>query len=227
MDEGPTYVSPAIWRQSVIRFANLRQPPGSFDPRFGLVLPPEGDARYAFDPVEAADAEAFGRRWPMAAAEIVRDGRGEPSLYVYRLARDSWPEPATPVGVTFGDQVVLAAVDLPPTPVGRGDAVPLTLAWRVLAPSATDLSLFVHLVAPDGRTVAQLDGPPLDGSYPTNAWQAGEAVLLPLAVDLPPDTPDGPLVVRVGWYDYRSGERLAVPGDDDAAVEVGRVDVAP
>lgn len=229
VEAGPIYVSPALWRQSVIRFANVLQPPGTFDPRFGLVLPAAGDARYAFDPVEAEDAAAFGRRWPMARPEIVRDGRGQPSLYVYRLDCASWPMPAAPFDVTFGDRLVLEGVDLPRSPVRwrESDSVPLTLAWRTLAPTAVDMNLFVHLVAPDGRTVAQWDAPPLDGSYPTAAWRAGERVLLPLAVGLPPDAPAGLLTVRLGWYDYRTGDRLAVAGDDDAAVEVGTVELVP
>ena len=95
-DSGPTYVTPALWKQSVIRFTNLHHEPDSerfprvFDPRHGMVLPASvrnmlihrglsepseddlaifeewGAGNYAFDPVEAEAAEAFAARFPAA-----------------------------------------------------------------------------------------------------------------------------------------------------------------
>jgi 4-amino-4-deoxy-L-arabinose transferase-like glycosyltransferase len=224
--EGPLYVSPAIWQQSVIRFVNTAAPPGSFDPRSGLVLPPTGDARYAFDPVEADDATAFQQRWPNFTAQTVPDARGTPALLLYHLRRAAWPALPTTVTRSFGDHMTLVGVKLPAQPFRPGDRVDLAFEWLAGQPTATDHQLFVHLDDAAGRTVAQYDGPPLDGSYGTDKWQAGERILQPVSLALPTDAPAGPLTVRLGWYDYRNQQRLPVAGDDDGAVEVGTISVA-
>jgi hypothetical protein len=74
--------------------------------------------------------------------------------------------------------------------------------------------------------VAQHDGPPLGGSYPTNRWRAGERILETITLQLAGDAPFGPAAVRVGWYDWRDGSRMPAAGDDDGAVEVATLAVA-
>ena len=99
-DTGPTYVTPALWKQSVIRFTNLHHDPEYerfprvFDPRHGLVLPAStrdmllhrgildpsrndlvvfeewANGNYVFDPVEADAAEAFSEKYPTATQGV-------------------------------------------------------------------------------------------------------------------------------------------------------------
>jgi hypothetical protein len=52
----------------------------------------------------------------------------------------------------------------------------LTLYWQSLAPVDADYVVFVHLVDAGGEIVAQGDGPPLDGVYPTSYWRPGEVL---------------------------------------------------
>jgi hypothetical protein len=223
---GPLYVSPALWQQSVIRFQNTLNPPVAMDPRAGLVLPPAGDVTYAFDPVEAEDARAFGERWPELAATALPDRSGAPSLLAFRLARADWPAPAQSLDAAFGHKIRLAAAELPDR-ARAGEALDLGLEWEALAPTAVDLNLFVHLVDAAGRSVAQLDAAPLDGSYGTDRWRPGERILWPIALQVPAHQPPGPLALRLGWYDYRTGERLPLAGDEDGALELGPIEVAP
>ncbi len=224
--QGTTYVSPAVWSQTPIRMVNFAAPPRSFDPRHGLVLPPQGDSRYVFEVWEGTDAEAFARRWPGLTREPVNDASGKPLLLAYHLPAGAAPVidplPAPP---TFGEAMRLVGRRVEPTSVRPGDKVTLMLAWQALAPTATDLNLFVHLVGPDGRILAQFDGPPLGSSYPTTDWAAGERILQPVTVSVPKDAPAGDATLRLGWYDWRTGERLPTPGGQDKAVEVGRVRV--
>lgn len=224
--EGPLYVTPAVWQQSVIRFVNTAAPPGNFDPRAGLVLPPTGDARYAFDPVEAKDAKAFRVRWPAFTAETVPDAQGNPALLVYHMIRGAWPALPATAQQSFGDAITLTGARLPERVLRPGDKVHLAFEWLAQRPTPTDQQLFVHLDDAGGRTVAQFDGPPLDGSHGTDRWLPGERILQPVSLELPADAPAGPLTLRLGWYDYRTQQRLPVAGDDDGAVEVGTVTVA-
>lgn len=223
--DGPTYVSPAIWVQPVIRFVNNDHPPGVFDPRAGLLLPPAGDARYVFDLVEAQDAEAFGQRWPQFQRDDASNSQGEPSLIVYRLARERWPGPRGDFlyrdRAVFGNKVRLLGHETKAS-VAAGKTLPVTLEWEVLAPTDTDHNFFVHLVAADGRTIAQYDGAPLGGSYLSNHWRPGERLLQTVNLRVAPDAPAGASTLRVGWYDWRDGQRIPVHGDDDAAVDIGQ-----
>lgn len=86
------------------------------------------------------------------------------------------------------------------------------LMIEVLAPTGVDHNLFVHAVDGAGRTVAQFDGPPLDGRPTTERWAGGERAIL--VVPLTPAADAGDVdwtttSLRSGWYDWRTGLRLA------------------
>ncbi|MCA9963737.1 MAG: hypothetical protein KC423_05830 [Anaerolineales bacterium] len=59
----------------------------------------------------------------------------------------------------------------------EGDKLVVTLAWEALAPMAQNYTRFFHIVAADGGVMAQVDGYPLNHSYPTSQWQVGEIVV--------------------------------------------------
>jgi len=225
---GTAYASPTLWNQSVIRFNNVQNPPRVVDTRAGLVLPAEGDAIYLFDPADATEAGAFGKRWPQAVRSEARDSRGGVNLIVYRLAQAAHPHLdliAAPAEAVFGDNIRLAAYRLDNDRARPGDTVRATLVWQALAPTETDLNLFVHLVDGSGRAVGQRDGPPLGGSFPTTTWRPGETVIQQVEIPVAKDAPGGLTRLRLGWYDWRSGERLPVPGSPDSSVTVGQVQV--
>jgi hypothetical protein len=85
----------------------------------------------------------------------------------------------------------------------------LRLVWQLLEPLDRDYTLFVHLRDPGtGRPVAQADGPPLDGWYPTSHWEVSEQVDDQRAFALPPTVAPGRYELVVGWYEASRGERL-------------------
>ncbi|MFN8481881.1 MAG: hypothetical protein U0768_02335 [Anaerolineae bacterium] len=225
---GPVYVSPSLWVQPVIRFLNNDNPPGVFDPRTGLVLPSSGDVTYLFDIVEADDAAAFGQRWPQFERADIVNSRGDLSLISYRLPRAKWPGPqgtfAYAANGMFGENIRLAAHDSKKS-VTAGKSLPLTLEWEAVAPTELDINFFVHLVAADGRTIGQYDGASLKGSYLSSHWKPGERILETVSLPVAKDTPAGEATLRVGWYDWRDGQRLPVEGSADASLEIGRVQV--
>jgi hypothetical protein len=90
-----------------------------------------------------------------------------------------------------------------------GHEIPLTLKWGVAAPVGQDLQTFVHLRDPQsGNIIAQADGPPLAGWYPTSWWAAGETVTDDRSFPLPATMSPGTYDLVVGFYDLASGMRV-------------------
>jgi 4-amino-4-deoxy-L-arabinose transferase-like glycosyltransferase len=90
-----------------------------------------------------------------------------------------------------------------------GEVSDFTLRWGVGEPVNEDYQLFVHLRDPDTtETIAQADGPPLDGWYPTSWWPAGETIVDRRTFLLPEDAPAGSYDLVVGFYNIASGERF-------------------
>ena len=74
--------------------------------------------------------------------------------------------------------------------------------------------LFVHVLAADGRRVAQRDLPLRSYDYPTSRWRPGELVID--SADLPlPELPAGAYRVVAGLYSPRTGQRLAAAAQGD------------
>jgi hypothetical protein len=82
--------------------------------------------------------------------------------------------------VVLGDKVELLGFD-----AARNEAsLDLTLYWQALAPMDRDYTVFVHIRDEAGQTVAQKDGPPAGGVYPTSLWDVGEIIPDMLSVPL-------------------------------------------
>ncbi|MCS7087322.1 MAG: hypothetical protein NZL91_01285 [Thermoflexales bacterium] len=111
-----------------------------------------------------------------------------------------------------------------------GKSLTLTLTWRGAA-LQQDYTVFVHVRDEQGRIVAQHDGMPRGGSYPTTIWSAHEIIPDPHPLVLSPDTVPGSYDVVVGLYDLASGARLPVVNSPartpDGGVRIGTLKVHP
>jgi hypothetical protein len=107
----------------------------------------------------------------------------------------------------LGDQVALIGYDRPETAVAPGAELRLTLYWQALQPLAIEYQVFVHVLGPDGRLVAQSDrlNP---GDFPTHRWSTEEYVIDPHRLQLPPDLPPGSYTVSTGLWVQSEGWRL-------------------
>jgi hypothetical protein len=162
--------------------------------------------------------------WAAAVALVVL------SSYPYLAPRFTQvtPDPAAPA--VFGaNQVTLVTTAVSTGEVGsvgdrpeQDESLTVTAAWQALQPIDFDYNVFVHAVDAAGNRVAQWDGQPLrDGeAYPMTAWSVGEIVENSYRLEL--DTAAAPVQrVDVGLYNWQTGERLPVSGDDKVALEVG------
>jgi 4-amino-4-deoxy-L-arabinose transferase-like glycosyltransferase len=105
---------------------------------------------------------------------------------------------------------------------GSGSQVEIALTWVPEHTFDQDYSVFVHVLDASGKLVAQADGPPDDGRWPTRYWLPGTAVMdvhRLLLNGLPPGT----YSVAAGLYQLSSGQRLpsSKPGPEPASALAG------
>ncbi|WP_162909817.1 ArnT family glycosyltransferase [Aggregatilinea lenta] len=188
----------------------------------GQLLRKDGDVAFDLYRLSAQGDALAARLAQVSALPVYLPGADEiPSL---DLA--AWAEAAA-YPVNFGDVVQLAGIEIPREQVsGQNDGVNLQLYLQPLV-SRLDQSLnvFVHLLAPDGRIVAQRD---LLGVSPLH-WQAGMTILQDNYVPFWTPVPAGQYVLSMGVYNWRTGERLPVLGPDGSVrgdhVLLGTVEV--
>ncbi len=171
--------------------------------RHTLAIPPDlPDGSYAlqlaFDPIPWGGAERENlRRAPVTLTTLPRPpdiGRAPPT-------------PAHPLTATFGSAITLLGYDLFPWAVA-GQTLHVALYWHARAPITTSYKVFVHLLAPGDRLVAQDDSLPVRWSYPTTRWRAGDYIRDDRRLALPADLLHGDYALAVGLYAADTGERL-------------------
>jgi hypothetical protein len=125
------------------------------------------------------------------------------------------PDIAKPLEAEFEDQINLLGYDAVDS-LSPGAELDVTLYWEAQQPPKDNYMVFVHLLDADGRLVANHDGPPVDGRYPTRAWLPGQVVSDTHRIVLKPDVPVGTYRLQVGMYRWPSLERLRVWNDQGA-----------
>lgn len=117
-------------------------------------------------------------------------------------------ETAVSTHYNFSQQIQLLGYDLQPNAAGLA----LTLYWQAAeTPPTADWTVFVHLVDGAGTLLAQGDGLPRAGDFPTSWWPAG--VLVPDTHRLPTDMDCAALAgtrLRIGLYNPATADRLPV-----------------
>ena len=181
---------------------------------FRSLVPPEMSEVFAYIQGHYRLERTFGHNWK-----------------VYRLTDDivapSEADPSVALDCHIGQGIVLRGYDLSRDRIAAGGKLTLTLYWEPLAIPERDYTVFVHLAGADGRPVAQRDGYPLGGRYPTGLWRPGEVIRDAVELTVPADA-SGTYRLLVGMYDPRTLERLPVGGTAGRTgdhVEAGRVTV--
>lgn len=114
---------------------------------------------------------------------------------------------------------------------GSGDSVIVTLVWQAAARIAGNYTVFVHLLDPDGRIVAQSDHVPA-GDYDTNRWLPGEVVVDDHRLALPDHLASGVYQVVAGMYEPIGGRRLQAASSDgeplpEDRISLGNIIISP
>jgi hypothetical protein len=103
-------------------------------------------------------------------------------------------------------------------PLQADQQLRLNVTWQPLQTFAEDWKVFVHVVDVNGQVVAQFDGQPLEGAYPTSHWIPGELIKDSYPLRLPSAAASGPYRVYLGLYNEAIGARLPVPGDSEGRI---------
>jgi hypothetical protein len=156
---------------------------------------------------------------PIEAVDLHgRSAGGAPQIASVRLAAPYRLiyEPTYQASASFGERVALTGYSIFPQNPAAGEEWQIGLVWRPLRRMSSDYTVFAHLVDDRGKVIAQADGPPVEGGYPTSLWRVGEQILDVHTMRLPKTVPSGHYGVLVGWYALETGERLTLDGADPA-----------
>jgi 4-amino-4-deoxy-L-arabinose transferase-like glycosyltransferase len=122
---------------------------------------------------------------------------------------------------TFGEGIGLADTSLQLAE----DKLTLCMDWVSRQQADVNYHVFVHVID-DGGLIAQWDGEPKQGLFPTSFWQPGE-VIHDCVTLYTPDLPEAGWAVRIGMYDAATGQRLPAATSQGDAVPDNAVTVNP
>ncbi len=152
---------------------------------------------------------------PAATADLpLPEPLGEAYLFQHE-PRTELPVDFQPRSVILGDRLELAGNPLVVSTVEAGEPIVVSVAWRPLGELPDNLSLFAHLLGPDGRVWGQDD-------IPFRPQPEG-LTISQFRVTPRPGAPLGTLVLSVGAY---SDEPL-LTAEGEARVPVTNVIVEP
>ncbi len=132
----------------------------------------------------------------------ILDGDGSVEIGRVKVVPAQWPEAKQPVLAQFGEGILLTDAAVLTTT----NTIEVQLQWYITQPPQAELTTFVHLGDPTLPPVAQADGAPRNGFYPTHLWAAGEVFTDTYTIMLPEDNGRYPL--HIGFYDPATGSRL-------------------
>jgi hypothetical protein len=161
--------------------------------------------RFAVAVDETAKTPVLARAFVGLAAAEMRVEVGQ-----VKLVPDQWPVVATEALAVIGEagDLILVEMAVTPTTVRPGQQIQVDLTWQVVAAPGTDWTTFLHLAEVGQPPLAQIDGPPQQGFYPTRVWQAGEVIGDSYWLTIPDELEDGRYPLWIGMYDSQTLERL-------------------
>lgn len=142
----------------------------------------------------------------------VRYQRAEAELTLHPVSADD-AAIAQETSYVFDDQIRLVGYTGPEV---DPQSLTLTLYWQTDQALSGDYQVLFHIIDETGLLVAQGDGVPVSGRYPTSRWAPGLLIEDRRTVDLDAPLPPGRYRGRIGLYRLEDGVRLALlPADDN------------
>jgi hypothetical protein len=128
---------------------------------------------------------------------------GRPLYTTFELARRPAITAANPTRANFDNVATLLGYET--GNAAAGEALPVTLLWRIDRAPTAALMPFVHLEDQWGYRWGQVES----NGYPAEQWQPGELVIERVMVPVRPGAPPGFYRLRVGLFDPAGGQPLA------------------
>jgi hypothetical protein len=125
------------------------------------------------------------------------------------IATRSTPE--TPI--QFAAPIQLEGFEIARATIKPGAPLIVIVYWRATERVENDYTLFAHLLAPDGKLIAQYDSAPRKGKLPTTQWETQRLVVDAIILNVPSDAPLGnAYTIQLGLYDATTGARVPALG---------------
>ncbi|MGH2458568.1 MAG: hypothetical protein ACRDIY_06835, partial [Chloroflexota bacterium] len=202
------YVQAYLWNRGVAT-AFL---PGHVDPRrIAQAVGPSGRAWvYEYSPDRHFEGNWLEQTLEESDPTLSVDQYGDSRVLLF-APRPAGAGGGLPTRATFGKEIALASADVDASsPLRPGAAVGVTLRWRSLATPKRAYTVFLHVLGPDGKVVAQHDGPPVGGAFPTDRWSVGEELVDRYTLLVPRGAAPGHYQIELGLYRPSNGQRLIV-----------------
>jgi hypothetical protein len=135
------------------------------------------------------------------------DGPAPVAAGTVKIVPGEWPDMATPLA-HLGEGIELVEAQLAPATAEPGTAATIHLRWQIRQDIDREYVTFVHLGEPTRQPLAQADGAPLNGYYPTYLWARGEVFGDEYELLVPEGLADGRYPIHIGLYDPTTGARL-------------------
>jgi hypothetical protein len=219
--------------QILAAFGTRRVDKRWFDARACLVIPPNPTWLFV-GPTTPLDPPLAGRSGLPSGGSLTCFTDLRPAWDAYReqIATSAWTspvlapsdsDPLTPVSLPadFGGQLALLGYELPSEELAAGTEVVLITAWQAGGKPEPPLSIFVHLLDPQGRIAGQSDGLGVD----PNGLRPGDVLLHVHRFTVAPDAPPGRYWLQVGLYNPETLVRLPLAGQVSDRLLLAQVEV--
>lgn len=122
------------------------------------------------------------------------------------------------INAQWGDFVRLDGVILPHgDTTWSGGIVSIVTRFTPIGLADTNYNIFLQLLDENGMLVAQSDGQPANSRLSADTWM-DIPFLDQREIAIPPTLPDGDYTLVIGWYDWRTGERVLNSNNEDSLI---------
>ncbi len=159
-----------------------------------------------------SDPQGIMEKWLDTHAYKALDvWRGNVRFVIYATRRTSEEGAfSQDLDVWLGEVIRLEHFAIWQTRAAPGDVVQVRLRWRATRPIDRRYKVFIQLLGPGDRLIAQRDTEPVGGTRPTTTWQSGETIEDNYGLLIPLATPPGEYRLIAGMYEPETGKRLPV-----------------
>ena len=170
-------------------------------------------AAYVSRPPRADEQAELTKLEAQLEPAIYRDRFGRELAY-WRTITDTTPllpmftqtEPQRTVKITWANLAQLVGYEVTPDLARPGRPITLNLYWRSLTDQTFDYRLFLQIIDAAGQPVNQWEGEVFrEDMY---RWRPHGILPTQHTLWLGPDTPAGPYLIRLGFFDDATGQRL-------------------
>ncbi|MBI4788939.1 MAG: hypothetical protein HY782_18055 [Chloroflexi bacterium] len=167
------------------------------------------------------DPNNFVERYLARHDELLADDKvGTLRVQLYSTPR-AFQSQVTPVNARIGKATLVGYRIENAGEIRSPAALQVRLYWRPLEKIENDLRVFVHLADANDRVVAQQDGVPANGIWPTPDWLPGELIVDTYQLQI--NAPPGTYSLVVGMYNPATLVRVAATDSTSAPLPNNRV----